>query len=97
MRRYGISCFFAGAMCLPEDSKEYRVSIRIADKEWTSGDPKVVKAKYNRYNVGASAGDDIYEAPYMSIADIGTVYIYLSHKYTMGGWKRVSFWRCKIG
>lgn len=96
MRRYGISCFFAGVSCLPEDNKEYRVSVRIADKEWSSGDPKVVKALYNRYNVGATAGDAIYEAPYMSIADIGTIYIYLSHKFTLGGWKRISYWRCNI-
>jgi hypothetical protein len=42
----------SGLLSPPEDEKEYQVSIRIADKEWMSGVPRLIKKKFSRYNVG---------------------------------------------
>jgi hypothetical protein len=95
-RTYAVSCFVAGLLSLPEDNQEYQVSLRIADKEWISGAPRTVKAKYNRFNVGMTTEDPLVTFPYINIQDIGTVYVYLHRKYRVGGMKRICYWRGNI-
>lgn len=68
----------AGLLSLPVDDKEFEVSVRIADKEWSTGAPKVVKPKFNRFNAALTATDGFITFPYLSIADIGSFYIYLN-------------------
>ena len=53
--------------------------MRIAEKEWTTGDPSVAKAKFNRYNKRPTENDNVYEAPYLNIEDIGQFYVYLMY------------------
>ena len=50
-RTFAAQLFIAGAIGLPFDNKEFQVSVRIAEKEWFSGEPNNYKAKYNRFNV----------------------------------------------
>jgi hypothetical protein len=94
-RTFAAQLFIAGAIGLPYDNKEFQVSVRIAEKEWWSGEPKTKKAKYNRFNVKPTDEDSIFRMPYLSIADMGTVMIYLHHKFTLGS-KRICFWKGSI-
>lgn len=96
LRKYSVSCFIAGVMSLPVDNKEFYVTVRIADKEWSSGDPKVVKAKYNRFNVIPTEKDNEFSMPYMNIKDIGTVFVYLCRKFKLNDDKRICFWKGSI-
>jgi len=95
-RSFSVSLFIAGALALPIDNKEFYVSVRIADKEWFSGEPKVVKAKYNRYNVRPTENEREFRMPYLSIKDIGTVIVYLNRKFSVGKDKRICFWKGDI-
>lgn len=90
-RSYAASIFIAGGICLPLDNTDFEVSVRIADKEWMSGLPKVKKAKYNRYNCLATENEREFRMPYLDIQDIGTVFVYLYK-----GKKRVSYWKGNI-
>ncbi len=83
-RKFGVQIFVAGAIALPfdggkDDHKKYQVTVRIAEKEWTTGDPSVAKAKFNRYNKRPTENDNVYEAPYLNIEDIGQFYVYLMY------------------
>lgn len=66
-RQFAVSCFVAGLLSLPVDEKEYWITLRIADKEWSSGMPKVVKPKFNRFNAALTANDGFITMPYLSI------------------------------
>lgn len=59
-RDYNLQIYFAGALALPFDSKQYQVSVRIGEREWMSGIPPQaqIKKKYNRYNVKPTDGMD---------------------------------------
>ena len=79
--------------------------MRIADKEWKQEKPATCKKRYNRFNsiVTEDAKNPeknrelgFYEAPFMSIHDIGTVFFYLHQKLKIGGWKRVCYWKGDI-
>jgi len=52
---------------MPENDKEYEVSIRIAEKEWNSGLPVLKKPKFNRFNVKPTENDGEFLAPYYDI------------------------------
>ncbi len=95
-RQFSVSCFVAGLLSLPIDDKEFWVTVRIADKEWSTGAPKVVKPKFNRFNAALTANDSFITMPYLNIADIGTVYIYLNFKKKIKGDKRICFWKGNI-
>jgi hypothetical protein len=66
-RSFAASLFIAGAIGLPIDNKEFYVTVRVAEKEWSSGSPKVTKAKYNRYNVRPTESEREFRMPYTSI------------------------------
>jgi hypothetical protein len=69
--------------------------LRIGEKEWSSGDPVVVKPKFCRYNKGITNGNNIVSLPYLSVADIGSIFIYLHYNYKIGGDKRICFKKIK--
>ncbi len=52
---------------MPEQDKEYQVSLRIAEKEWNTGPPVMKKAKFNRFNVKPTETDGEFIAPYYNI------------------------------
>lgn len=95
-RSFAASLFIAGAIGLPIDNKEFYVTVRVAEKEWSSGSPKVTKAKYNRYNVRPTESEREFRMPYTSIQDIGTVMVYLNQKFTTVSDKRVCYWKGSI-
>jgi hypothetical protein len=92
-RTFNVSIFIAGVLSLPVDNKDFYVTVRIAEKEYSSGDPKIVKAKYNRFNARPTENETELRLPYLSIADIGSVVIYLNRKFTIGKDKRICFWK----
>lgn len=95
-RTFNVSIFIAGVLSLPVDNKDFYVTVRIAEKEYSSGDPKIVKAKYNRFNSRPTENETELRLPYLSIADIGSVVIYLNRKFTIGKDKRICFWKGQI-
>ena len=95
-RSFAASIFIAGAIGLPKDDTDFYVTVRIADKEWSSGPPKVKKAKYNRYNCRPTENEREFRMPYLSINDIGTVMVYLNQSFTIGKDKRVCYWKGSI-
>jgi hypothetical protein len=66
-RSFAVSIFIAGVLSLPIDNKDFYVTVRIAEKEYSSGDPKIVKAKYNRYNARPTENELEIRMPYLSI------------------------------
>ncbi len=90
-RSFAASIFIAGGIGLPFDNTDFEVGVRIADKEWMSGPPKVKKAKYNRYNCLVTENEREFRMPYLSIHDIGTVFVYLYK-----GKKRICYWKGSI-
>lgn len=90
-RSYAASIFIAGGIGLPFDNTDFEVGVRVADKEWMTGLPKVKKAKYNRYNALLTENEREFRMPYLSIQDIGTVFIYLYK-----GKKRICYWKGSI-
>lgn len=85
---------------MPFDDKAYQVSVRIGEREWKSGLPPQgqIKKKYNRFNIRPTDGVDergrqnnIYSSPYIDIADIGSVFVYLHY-----GDERISWWKGNI-
>ena len=83
-------------MSIPEDDKQYWVTVRIADHEWSTGMPKSAKKKYNRYNSLLTENNDVIRFPYSSIEDIGTVFVYLNMKTKISGDKRICYWKGSI-
>jgi hypothetical protein len=95
-RKYAVSFFVAGALAMPENDKEYEVSLRIADKEWNTGLPQLKKPKFNRFNVKPTETDGEFIAPYYNIQDIGTIILYLKFKGKIGKEKRICYKRLNI-
>jgi hypothetical protein len=49
-RIFSARVFVNQLMNTPKENEKYIVEVRIADKEWTSGEPRSSKSKYNRFN-----------------------------------------------
>jgi hypothetical protein len=61
------------------------------------GDKKVlVKTKYNRFNQYITEGEREFLSPYQGVKDMGTVFVYLWAKPTIGKERRVCFWKGDI-
>ena len=84
------------ALSLPEVDKKYEVVVRLNEKELKTGDPAFNKGNYNRWNWRNKEEDGIYEAPYINLDDLGSVFIYLKAKMTIGSDKYVCFYRSSV-
>lgn len=67
--------------------------VRIAAQEFSTGKPQVHAGQFNRYNYRIE-GEAIF--PYINREDIGSIFVYLRQKYTLGGWKNICFYRAKV-
>lgn len=96
-RKYKVALLIKSLMSTPKEKEEYWITVRIADKEWSSGKHKgTMKKRYLRYDSKPCEEDNTFVAPYSSIDDIGTVYVYLNQKFKIGKDKRVAYWKGSI-
>lgn len=49
-RKFAAKIYINQLICIPKEGEKYRVSVRITDREWISGEPKTHKSRYNRFN-----------------------------------------------
>lgn len=95
-RRFRIMCEIGQGIALPSDTK-YMAQVRIAEKEFNTGYPKYdSKTDFNKWNYRSSEDETLYEAPYLDKYDMGSVFIYLIGKSTLGGEKCISFKRMSV-
>jgi len=92
------------AIALPKEDTEYEVVVRIGEKEIKTGKPAVKKHRYNRFNFRTVAPGSkestnesmnliTFKAPYIDIADMGCVFIYLRGKSLLGSDKDICYYR----
>jgi hypothetical protein len=81
------------AIAIPREGAEYEVMVRIAAQEFSTGKPAVSEGQFNRYNYRYE-GTMVF--PYLNVEDIGTIFVYLREKYTLGGWKNIAFYRASV-
>lgn len=78
-RKYKIAIMFKCLLAMPKEKEEYWITVRIADKEWSSGKHKgTAKKRYLRFDSRPTDEDNTITMPYSSIEDIGTVFVYLN-------------------
>jgi len=95
-RKFRIMCEIGQGIALPCDTK-YMAQVRVAEKEFTTGYPKYdSKTDFNKWNYRSTDDETVYEAPYLDKHDIGSLFIYLIGKSTLGGEKCISFKRMPI-
>ena len=81
---------------MPKQDTKYEIVVKVNDKEFKTGQPAMVKGSYNRYNWRNEVADGEFKAPYINLNDLGSVFIYLKAKTTLGGDKFVCFYRASV-
>ena len=64
-RKYKVALLIKSLMSTPKEKEEYWITVRIADKEWSSGKHKgTMKKRYLRYDSKPCEEDNTFVAPY---------------------------------
>jgi hypothetical protein len=95
-KKFNIMVQVNAAIALPEENTKYEVVVRIGEHEIKTGPPPFNKGRYNRYNyrtIAPGSKDSkpetdklvVYNAPYISISDMGSVFVYLRGKSGLTG------------
>ena len=95
-RKYAVRVQITSAIGLPKEDEKYEVVVRLADREWSSGKAVVNKGRYNRFNYRNKDDDTIFEAPYINLDDLGSIFIYLKAKMTIGADKYICYHRSSV-
>lgn len=97
-RQFAARVFIGQIMNTPFKDTAYQVEVRIADKAFVSKECPNPKKKYNRINQIVDEKEGEFMMPYLSLKDIGTIYVYLRKEVGLikKEWKRVCFWKGNI-
>jgi len=82
-------------LSLPAKEK-YEVVVRLGEKEIKTDQPAAAAETYNRWNWRNKPEDGIFEAPYINLDDLGSIFVYLKAKMTIGSDKYICFYRSKV-
>ena len=103
-RKFNIMVQVNSAIALPQENTAYEVVVRVGEHEIKTGPPPFKKGRYNRYNFrttppgskDSTAEKDkqvVFNAPYISLEDMGTVFVYLRGKSLTGSESNVCYAR----
>ena len=103
-KKYNIMVQINSAIVLPVENTKYEIIVRIGDHEIKTGQPLFNKGRYNRFNfrtVAPGSKDSkpetekqvVYNAPYLDIHDMGTVFVYLRGKSSFGTEMNICYYR----
>lgn len=103
-KKYQIMVQINSAVSLPQPMTDYEVVVRVGEHEIRTGNPPFKKERYNRFNFRTTApgGKDsnpekdkqvTFNAPYLNIDDIGTVFVYLRGKTLLQGEQNICYYR----
>ena len=74
-RQFLVLAEVSEGIALPSADTKYTVKIRIADKELKTGKPKKRSGGYCSWN--QRFDEQVWEAPYRSLEEVGSVFVYL--------------------
>lgn len=88
-KEYDIIAEVGMGICLPSNSSNYKVKIKINDFEMTTSDPKESKNGYNRWS--ERFVKQTIKTKYSNIAEMDNIFIYL-----MDGKYPICYWKGKV-
>lgn len=88
-KEYEIIAEVGMGICLPSNSRSYKVMIKIADFELTTTDPKEAKNGYNRWS--ERFNKTTMKTPYPTIEQMENIFVYL-----MDGKHAICYWKGKV-
>lgn len=84
-RKFSLMFQINQAIALPKEDSEFEVVVRVAECEFTTGRPVICKGLFNRYNYRLDPKNSELVLPYVNVADIGSIFIYLRQKVGLTG------------
>ena len=93
-KTFQLMLYVHSVFCLPKENESYNLEIRIAEHSMLVEDP-MVDGDYNRFRYRTD-NNITFTGPYQNVDDIGSVFIYLTKKFSFGGVKRIAYYRGDI-